>query len=132
MLTCTTRTQCNSSQLVSTPKTLMRVARLSRVLTLRAPCSYVVLFSLSVVVSMFSLFVNVRIFASSLRKRFSSKVGVGNRIQVQIHGKGSALARQKSVDELKDELEDNQFSRWQHYCNGLLIAFEVCLNTRTA
>jgi hypothetical protein len=89
-----------------------------------------VLFGLSVVASAVSLFVNVRIFASSLRKRLAPKVGSGNRIQVQVQGNG--MARTKSVQDLKDELEQNKFTRWQHYCTGLLIAVEVCLDTRAA
>ena len=88
------------------------------------------LFGLSVVASAVSLFVNVRIFASSLRKRLAPKVGSGNRIQVQVQGNG--MARTKSVQDLKDELEQNKFTRWQHYCTGLLIAVEVCLDTRAA
>ena len=91
-----------------------------------------VLFSLSVVASVVSLYVNVRFFASSLRKRLAPKVGSGNRIQVQVQGNGSAMARTKSVQDLKDELEQNKFTRWQHYCTGLLIAVEVCLDTRAA
>lgn len=90
------------------------------------------LFSLSVGASALSLFVNGRIFASSLRKRLAPKVGSGNRIQVQVQGNGSAMARAKSVQDLKDELEQNKFTRWQHYCTGLLIAVEVCLDTRAA
>ena len=91
-----------------------------------------VLFALSVVASAVSLFVNVRFFASSLRKRLAPKVGSGNRIRVQVQGNGSAMARSKSVEDLKDELEHNKFTRWQHYCTGLLIAVEVCLDTRAA
>jgi hypothetical protein len=90
-----------------------------------------VLFSLSVVVSGVSLYVNVRFFASSLRKRLA-KVGSGNRIRSEVQGNGSAMGRTKSVEDLKDELEQNKFTRWQHYCTGLLIAVEVCLDTRAA
>jgi hypothetical protein len=42
------------------------------------------------------------------------------------------MRRTKSVEDLKDELEQNKFTRWQHYCTGLLIAVEVCLDTRAA
>ena len=90
------------------------------------------LFSLSVAVSVVSLAVNVRIFASSFRKRLAPKVGSNNRIQAQVPAIRSAFARSKSVEDLKDELEHNKFTRWQHYCTGLLIAVEVCLDTRAA
>jgi hypothetical protein len=89
-----------------------------------------VLFSLSVVVSVVSLAVNVRIFASSFRKRLAPKVGSNNRIQAQVPAIRSAFARWKSVEDLKDELEFNKFSQWQHYCTFLLLAIEVCLDTR--
>jgi hypothetical protein len=91
-----------------------------------------VLFSLSVVVSVVSLAVNVRIFASTFRKRLAPKAASGsnNRIQAQVPGIRSAFARSKSMQDLKDELEFNKFSQWQHYCTGLLLAVEVCLDTR--
>ena len=87
-------------------------------------CSYMVFFSLSLLVSAISMSVTFRILASSLRKRF--RPNVGNRVQVKpVQGNGNDLSRNKSVDDLHAELEDNKYARWQQYCTGLLAAFEV-------
>ena len=89
-------------------------------------CSYMVFFSLSLLVSAISMSVTFRILASSLRKRFRPNVGSGNRVQAKpVQGNGNDLSRTKSVDELHAELKDNKYARWQHYCTGLLAAFEV-------
>ena len=89
-------------------------------------CSYMVFFSLSLLVSAISMFVNFRVLASSLRKRLRPNVGSGNRVQVKpVQGNGNDLSHNKSVDELQAELKDNKFARWRQYCIGLLIVFEV-------
>ncbi len=91
-------------------------------------CSYMVFFSLSLLVSAISMSVSFRILASSLRKRLRPNVGSGNRVQVKpVQGNGNDLSRTnlKSVDELHAELEDNKYERWQQYCIGLLAVFEV-------
>ena len=88
--------------------------------------SYIVFFSVSSLLSAVSLFVNVRILYSSLRKRFATKVSYGNQIPANPNERnGSALKRTKSMDELKEELEANKFVRWQRYCSMLLGVFEV-------
>jgi hypothetical protein len=87
-------------------------------------CSYMVFFSLSLLVSAISMSVTLRILASSLRKRLRPNVGSGNRVQVKpVQGNGNDVSRTKSV--LHAELEDNKYARWQQYCTVLLAAFEV-------
>ena len=89
-------------------------------------CSYMVFFSLSLLVSAISMSVNFRILASSLRQRFRPNVGSGNRVRVKpVEGNGNDISRTKSVDELHAELKDNKYARWQQYCIGLLAVFEV-------
>ena len=92
-------------------------------------CSYMVFFSLSLLVSAISMSVKLRILASSLRQRFHPNVGSGNRVLnyhlEPVQGNGNDLSRNKSVDELHAELKDNKYARWQQYCIGLLAVFEV-------
>ena len=91
-------------------------------------CSYMVFFSLSLLVSVVSMSVTFRILAASLRQRFRPNVGSGNRVQGKpVQGNGNNLSRTKSVDDLHAELEDNKYARWQQYCIGLLAVFEVRL-----
>ena len=86
-----------------------------------------VFFSLSLLISAISMSVHFRILASSLRQRFRPNVS-GNRVQVKpAQGNGNDLSRNKSIDELHAELEDNKYARWQQYCIGLLAVFEVRL-----
>ncbi len=89
-------------------------------------CSYMVFFSLSLLVSAISMSVTLRILASSLRQRLRPNVGSGNQVQVKpVQGNGKDLSRTKSVAELQAELEDSKYARWRQYCIGLLAVFEV-------
>ena len=89
-------------------------------------CSYMVFFSLSLLVSAISMSVTLRILASSLRKRLRPNVGSGNQVQAKsVQGNGNDLSHNKSVDELRAELKGNKYARWRQYCIGLLAVFEV-------
>ena len=89
-------------------------------------CSYMVFFSLSLLVSAISMSVTLRILASSLRKRLRPNVGSGNQVQAKsVQGNGKDLSCTKSVAELQAELEDSKYARWRQYCIGLLAVFEV-------
>ena len=91
-------------------------------------CSYMVFFSLSLLVSAISMSVTLRILASSLRKRLRPNVGSGNQVQAKsVQGNGNDLSHNKSVDDLHSELEDNKYARWRQYCTVLLAVFEVRL-----
>ena len=104
-----------------------RMSSISRVLSdcVDRSCSCMVFFFLSAILSVVALFINIRVLISSMRKRFTSKVDSGNGIQVSpIQANiGDVAPSMNVVDELKDQLEANKFSRWQHYCSGLLAAF---------
>ena len=91
-------------------------------------CSYMVFFSLSLLVSAISMSVNFRVLASSLRKRLRPNVGSGNQVQAKsVQGNGNDLSYNKSVDDLHAELKDNKYARWRQYCTVLLAVFEVRL-----
>ena len=97
-------------------------------------CSYMVFFSLSLLVSAISMSVNFRVLASSLRKRLRPNVGSGNQVQVEaksVQGNGNDLSYNKSVDDLHAELKDNKYARWRQYCTVLLAVFEVRLVDET-
>jgi hypothetical protein len=95
-------------------------------------CSYMVFFSLSLLVSAISMSVNFRVFALSLRKRLRPNVGSGNQVQAySVEGIGNDLSRKKSVGDLHAELEDNKYARWRQYCTVLLAVFEVRLVNNT-
>ena len=91
-------------------------------------CSYMVFFSLSLLVSAISMSVNFRFLASSLQKRLRPNVGSGNQVQAKsVQGNGNDLSNHKSVDDLHAELKDNKYARWRQYCTVLLAVFEVRL-----